>query len=144
MKETLTASAEVEVHFYDIDAVRIMWHGNYVKYLENGREAFGKKFGLEYMDIYRNGYIVPVADLHVRYLKPAALGDRLTVETRYVPCNSAKLMFDYTIYQQNDRSVVAEASTIQLFMTEDGIFEVSVPGFYRQWKKKWNIMENET
>ncbi|MDR1672218.1 MAG: acyl-CoA thioesterase [Bacteroidales bacterium] len=137
-KETLTASTEVVIHFYDIDSLNIVWHGNYVKYLENGREAFGKKFGFDYMDIYRNGYIAPILDLHVRYMNMMALGERLVVETRYVPCNAAKLMFDYTVYRQSDHTVAAEASTIQLFMTRDGILEVSAPAFYRQWKKKWN------
>ncbi|MDL2221412.1 acyl-CoA thioesterase [Parabacteroides sp. OttesenSCG-928-N08] len=125
----------VEVPFYDIDAVQIVWHGNYLKYLESGREAFGKEFGLEYMGVYRHGYITPIADLKIRYLKTATMGERLVVETRYVLSKAAKLIFDYTIYKESDHSVVLEATTIQLFMTAAGEFEISAPDFYRSWQQ---------
>ncbi|MDR0368219.1 MAG: acyl-CoA thioesterase, partial [Bacteroidales bacterium] len=109
------------------------------KYLENGREAFGTKFGMNYMDIYNNGYIIPIVDLHVRYLDSVRLSEVLVVETIYVPSKSAKLVFDYKIYRQSDHSAVAEASTTQLFMTKEGELELSMPDFYRQWKTKWGV-----
>jgi acyl-CoA thioester hydrolase len=136
-KEVLIATTGVDVHFYDVDSVNMVWHGNYVRYLENGREAFGEKYGLEYMKIYNNGYIVPIVDLHLRYLNTMAFGERLIVETQYVPCKSAKLMFNYRILRESDGTVAVEASTVQLFMTKDGIFETSSPEFYRKWKKTW-------
>jgi acyl-CoA thioester hydrolase len=90
------------------------------------------------MEIYRQGYIVPVADLHIRYLNTVALGERLTVEIAYAPVNSAKLVFNYRIARQSDGQQVAEATTVQLFMSKEGIFETSTPDFFRQWKKRWN------
>ena len=135
--KSLSEITKVDIHFYDIDSVNIVWHGNYVKYLENGREAFGKKYGIEYMQIYDNGYIAPIVDLHVRYLNMTVLGETLIVKTTYVPSKAAKLIFDYTIYRERDMAVVAEASTIQLFMTKEGVFETSSPDFYRKWKEKW-------
>ncbi|MDR2848021.1 MAG: acyl-CoA thioesterase [Bacteroidales bacterium] len=136
-KKALIASTEIDIHFYDIDSVNMVWHGNYVKYLENGREAFGVKFGFEYLDIYHNGYIVPIVDLHVRYLHVITFGEQIIVETQYVPCNSAKLMFRYRILKKSDGTVAVEASTVQLFMTKAGVFETSTPAFYREWKKRW-------
>ncbi|MDR0713719.1 MAG: acyl-CoA thioesterase [Bacteroidales bacterium] len=137
-KNVLTAVTEVEVHFYDVDAVNIVWHGNYVKYLENAREAFGTKFGFEYMEIYRNGYITPIVDLHIRYLNTVALGERLIVEIQYVPSKSAKLTYHYRIWRKTDRLPVAEATTVQLFMSKEGVFETSTPDFFRRWKQQWN------
>lgn len=136
---TLSEKTEVDIHFYDVDSVKIVWHGNYLKYLENGREAFGKKYGIGYMDIYGQGYVTPIVDIHVRYLNPVVYEETLVVETCYVPSKAAKLIFKYTIYRKKDMSVVAEAETTQLFMTKDGIFEVSTPDFYREWKSKWNV-----
>lgn len=135
----LSATTTVDVHFYDVDAVQIVWHGNYIKYMENGREAFGEKYGIAYMDIFDNGYVVPIADLKIRYLNTVKLGERLVVETTYVPAQSAKMIFDYTIYRESDQTIVAKATTTQLFMTHDGEFELSTPDFYRAWRKKWNV-----
>ncbi|MDR2038541.1 MAG: acyl-CoA thioesterase [Bacteroidales bacterium] len=139
IQKKLSETTKINIHFYDVDSINMVWHGNYVKYLENGREAFGKKFGIGYMDVYNNGYVTPIVDLHIRYMNMISYEEVLVVETTYVPCNSAKMIFDYTIYKESDMSVVLKASTIQLFMTRDGIFEVSAPDFYRKWKKQWNV-----
>ncbi|MDR2805330.1 MAG: thioesterase family protein, partial [Dysgonamonadaceae bacterium] len=137
--KVLSATTTVDVHFYDVDSLGIVWHGHYLKYFENGREAFGKKFGVAYMDIYNNGYIAPIVDLQVRYLNMVALDEALDIETVYVPSEAAKLIFEYAIYKQSDRSVVARATTTQVFMNKEGAMEFSTPEFYRKWKEKWGI-----
>lgn len=139
IKPILSERTEVDIHFYDVDSVKIVWHGNYLKYLENGREAFGKKYGIGYMDIYGHGFVTPIFDVHIKYLSPALYEETLIVETTYIPSKSAKLIFKYTIYRKKDMSVVVEAETTQLFMTREGDFEISAPDFYREWKAKWNV-----
>lgn len=137
--EPLSETIKVNIHFYDVDSVNIVWHGNYLKYLENGREAFGKKYGIGYMDVYNQGYVTPIVDLRVRYLNMIAYEEILLVKTVYVPSKSAKMVYNYTIYKESDMSVAVEASTTQLFMSKDGVFEVSAPSFFREWRKKWNV-----
>ena len=137
--DTLTASIEVEVHFYDVDSINMVWHGHYVKYLEQAREAFGRQYGMAYLDVYAAGYTTPIVDMHIRYKQIAHFEDKLRVEIRYVPCRSAKIIYDYTIFNQADGSVVAEAQTTQLFMTREGAFEVSAPDFYREWMERQGV-----
>ncbi|MDR1405833.1 MAG: acyl-CoA thioesterase [Prevotellaceae bacterium] len=138
----LSATTPVEIHFYDVDSLGIVWHGRYLKYLEEGREAFGRKFGVAYTDIYNSGYIAPIVDLHIRYLDMVALNESLEVETAYVPTGAAKLIFDYTIRKQSGHTVVARAASTQVFVTREGVMEVSTPEFYRKWKEKWGVQEN--
>ena len=66
----LTNRTTFRVRFSEIDSMQIVWHGEYVRYFEDGREAFGKQYGLDYMSIYREGYMVPIVDLtcHNHYL----------------------------------------------------------------------------
>ena len=59
----LTDRTTIKVRFSEIDSMQIVWHGEYVRYFEDGREAFGKRYGLDYMSIYREGYVVPIVDL---------------------------------------------------------------------------------
>ena len=42
----LSVNIDFTVPFYDLDAIQMVWHGNYVKYMENAREAFGDKYHL--------------------------------------------------------------------------------------------------
>ena len=90
--DALTASIEVEVHFYDVDSINMVWHGHYVKYLEQAREAFGRQYGIAYLDVYAAGYTTPIVDMHIRYKQIAHFEDKLRVEIRYVPCRSAKII----------------------------------------------------
>jgi Predicted thioesterase len=131
----LTDTIRIRVPFFDVDSIQMVWHGNFVKYLEEGRESFGFKYGLEYMHIYNSGYVAPIADMHLEYKNTAGMGDTLIVETTYKPCRGAKLMFDYVVKRESDGVLILKASTVQLFVSRDGVFEVSVPEFYAKWKK---------
>lgn len=44
-------SFEIEVQFFDVDAMHIVWHGNYVKYLETARCAFLSAIGYDYNEM---------------------------------------------------------------------------------------------
>ena len=63
----LTNRTTFRVRFSEIDSMQIVWHGEYVRYFEDGREAFGKQYGLDYMSIYREGYMVPIVDLTCQF-----------------------------------------------------------------------------
>ena len=49
---SLKEAVRIQIRFSEVDALRMVWHGNYVQYMEDAREAFGRKYGLEYMHIY--------------------------------------------------------------------------------------------
>jgi len=135
----LTERAHIRVRFSEVDSLRIVWHGHYIQYLEDAREAFGRKYGLEYMYIYECGYVAPIVDMQIQYKQTATIDDLLSVEISYRPAKGGKLVFDYVIYKEADNSEVLRASTIQLFMTHEGVFEPSCPDFLNKWKEKNNI-----
>ena len=118
----------------------MVWHGNYVKYMEDAREKFGAKYGFEYLHIFNSGYLAPVADMRIKYRNSARISEVLTMKITYVPSRAAKMVFEYLITRKSDNAVIIEAETSQLFVTREGVFEVSTPGFYAEWKKRWNII----
>lgn len=138
-QETLSLTFEFQVPFYDLDGIQMVWHGNYVKYMEDAREKFGEKFGFEYLHIFNSGYVAPVVDMHIKYRNSARIGDRLAVTITYVPARAAKMIFNYIITRPLDGAVIIEAETTQLFVSRSGVFETSNPEFYAEWKKRWNI-----
>ena len=132
----LTDTLFFTVPVSDMDALSVVWHGNYVKYMERGRESFGQKFGLEYMRIYDNGFVVPVVDMHIRYWVSARAGDRLRLETSLKIHSSAKLHFFYSLYKESDNQLIMQAETTQLFVSDNSEFTASNPTFFSEWKKK--------
>lgn len=135
----LSETVRVQVRFSEVDAIRMVWHGNYVRYMEDAREAFGRKFGLEYMTIFDNGYFAPMYDMKIRHHSVATVDDVLTVRISYRPAKGAKLVFDYEIRRERDAALVLTATTIQLFTTRDGEFEPSCPPFYEKWKRDLGV-----
>ena len=65
---------EIEVPFFDVDAMHIVWHGHYVKYLEVARCAFLAEIGYDYNEMGRQGFSWPVVQLNLKYVQPARFG----------------------------------------------------------------------
>lgn len=92
----LSESVELVVPFHDVDAMQIVWHGNYVKYLELARFALMDKLGYGYDVMRVNGVKWPIVDLQVRYGQPAVVGQRLTVTASLVEWEH-RMVIDYVI-----------------------------------------------
>ena len=136
---SLTTTVEVKVRFSEVDSLRIVWHGRYLEYLEDAREAFGHEFGLEYMYMYNQGFLAPMYDIKMKYLMPATTDDILLVTITYRPVRGAKIIFDYEIRRKEDNALLFRAETTQLFTTLEGEFVLSCPDFLTEWKKKNGI-----
>lgn len=137
--EALTETIRVNVRFSEVDPIHVVWHGNYIKYMEDAREAFGRKYGLSYMLMVNSGYYCPIFDYHVRFAHSATYDDVLLVTIKYKPAKGAKICFDYEIRRERDNELVLTASTIQLFTTTDGVLDPSEPEFYRRWKTEMSL-----
>lgn len=136
----LVNRTRIRVRFSEVDAMQIVWHGEYVRYFEDGRQAFGRQYGFDYCDFFDNGFTTPIVELNVQYKRPLTFGEEAIVETRYIACDAAKIIFDYTVYRADDMSVAATGSSTQVFMnSERNELELNTPEFYRQWKERWNI-----
>ena len=137
MPEILKHTTEVLVRFNEADPLGIVWHGHYIRYFEDGREAFGIANGIGYLEVYNRGYIIPVVSVHCEYKKSLRYGDKLVVETEYAPCDAARLHFNYRLYNSASREVVATGYSVQVFLSrQDSLLQLTNPPFFEEWKKE--------
>lgn len=137
MKHELEITIRRRVRFSEIDSMRRVWHGQYVTYFEDGREAFGRLFsGIGYADMQREGIYAPIYDVHFRCLAPLCLDDEFTVLTRYVYHRGARLDFQYTIARASDGEVCCKGTTTQLFIDRNGELMTDLPDFFRDWQTR--------
>ena len=101
---------EIEVPFFDVDAMHIVWHGHYVKYLEVARCAFLTEIGYDYNEMGRQGFSWPVVQLNLKYVKPARFGQKIYVDLALVEIESC-LRIDYTISDAQSGAKLTKAST---------------------------------
>src|SRR5690606_3228209 len=91
--------------------MRVVWHGNYFKYIEERREDFGRKYGIGYFDIEAQELLVPVVHSAIDYKKSLRDGERIRVETRFENTPAAKIIFHYTIIRTEDGTLIATGKT---------------------------------
>lgn len=109
----LTAAVEVEVPFHDVDAMNVAWHGHYVKYFEIARCALLRRFAYDYPQMQASGYLWPIVDCHLKYVRPALYGQRLSIEATLLEYeNRIKIGYEIRDAQSGER--LTKGSTIQV------------------------------
>lgn len=136
MKE-LKATVPLKIRFSEVDSMNIVWHGSYVMYFEDAREAFGKKYGIAYLDIFGNGYYAPLVELSFKYKSPITYDMKPEITITYKPVDAAKIVFDYEITNPENGEVLATGHSVQVFMDLNYQLVWANPDFYEEWKKKW-------
>lgn len=138
MREHLIHTTEFDVRFSEADPLGIVWHGHYVRYFEDGREAFGERYGLRYLDLYRNDIVVPIVNINCDYKRILRYGHRIKMEVIYRDTPAAKMLFDYNIFDAETDDLVAKGSSVQVFMGKEEMeLMLTLPQFMVDWKKKW-------
>ncbi len=133
----LSYETQIKVRFSEVDSMGIVWHGSYVKYLEDGREAFGKKYGISYMDVFnKHGFMIPMVKLDIDYKKQLFYEDEIIIKTTLIDSLAAKICFEYEIRRKSDNELILSAQTVQIFMNKNRELELNIPAFFNEWKKK--------
>ena len=107
------AETEAQVQFFDLDPMEIVWHGHYVKYLEIVRGALLDSIDYNYAAMKASGYVWPVIDMHLRYIAPAAYGQRLRLRAEIVEWEN-RLKIAYLISNAATGRRLSRATTTQV------------------------------
>jgi acyl-CoA thioester hydrolase len=136
----LTTTIEHRIRFNEVDALGIVWHGHYIRFFEDGREAFGHEHQLTYLNIYRLGYVAPVVKLTCDYKKSLEYDDVAVIETKFVNHPAAKIIFDYRITLKKTGELIATGNSVQVFI--DNVkkeLQLIPPPFLTDWKQRLNL-----
>ncbi len=135
----LVHTSQFAVRFNETDPLGIVWHGNYITYFEDGREAFGRHFGISYLDIQKSGFVTPIIKSVCEHKFPLKYGDICRIETTYEDSLAAKMIYKFKIYNQENR-LACVGETIQVFLDNDGELMLTFPPFFEEWKQKVGLL----
>lgn len=136
----LTVSHEIRIRFNETDPLGIVWHGNYITYFEDGREAFGRAHGISYLDVMESGFSTPIVKSFCEHKLSLKYGDVARIETTLIDSPAAKLVFRYKIFDANNE-VACTGETVQVFLDNRGELQLSNPPFFEQWKRKVGLIK---
>lgn len=114
----ISANYQVEVPFYDLDPMHIVWHGNYVKYFEEARCQLLRKIGYDYPDMKHSGFYWPIIDMRLKYIKPAKYGQTLHCVATMVEFEN-RIKIEYLIQCAQSNEKLCKGYTVQVAVSTD-------------------------
>lgn len=135
----LTVTQEIRVRFNETDPLGIVWHGHYITYFEDGREAFGRYHGISYLDVFDSGFTTPIVKSICEHKLSLRYGDVVRIKTTIVDTPAAKMIFRYKIFDTNNE-IACTGETIQVFLDKEGELMLTIPPFYEEWKRKVGLL----
>ena len=110
---TLFADIDLDVSFHDVDMVGVVWHGHYLRYLEDARWALMNQLGYGLDRMVASGFAWPIVELQTKYVSPARFGDRLRVRASLVEWES-RMALNYLVSRLGDGARIVRARTVQV------------------------------
>ena len=121
------SETKIRVRYAETDQMGIVYHGNFFPYFEVGRVESIRELGFAYADMEKMGVVMPVVDVHARYLRPALYDDLLTVKTslKELPVHH-KIEFHQEIYNEKEE-LLCSGKIILYFMEKSGMKRTTMP-----------------
>ncbi len=113
--KSLTTDARVRVRYAETDKMGVVYHSNFIVWLEVGRVEMLRQLGFSYRDVERNDDChFAVADVRCRYKSPAYYDDELIIRTTLKNVRGSMLHFGYEVLRAGDNTLLAEAETTHI------------------------------
>ncbi|HMW67628.1 MAG TPA: thioesterase family protein [Chitinophagaceae bacterium] len=132
-----SSETNIRVRYAETDQMGVVYHSNYFLYFESARAESIRHMGFTYADMEKMGIIMPVVDVHCRYLRPAKYDDLLTIKTilKELPLHH-KIEFFQEVY--NEANVLLASAKITLyFMEAKDMKRTNIPEMFYNFLKPY-------
>jgi acyl-CoA thioester hydrolase len=99
---------DVRIYYEDTDAGGVVYHANYIKYLERARTEYFRRHGFLVAELARNGFVFPVIRLEIDFKAPAFHDDLLSVTTCPARVGGSSVTICQKIVRKNDGKLLVE------------------------------------
>ena len=109
----ISNDVEFNVEFYDVDSMQIVWHGNYVKYMEVARCALLSALHYHYLDMEKSGYAWPVVEIKLKYIRSLRFMQRVRITATLLEYENC-LKIGYVFRDAESGTVLNKAESMQM------------------------------
>ena len=104
------------------DHAGVMWHGTYFNWLEEGRINALSKVGINYVDLTKKGFELPLINASIKYIHPLCLGDNITIKSIFNIGKSPKIKI-YSKFSNESKKIMTIAE-INLVLVNKNKFSI--------------------
>ena len=121
----ISARVQIQAQFYHLDPMEVVWHGNYVRFFEQARCALLDKIDYNYPQMYESGYVWPIVDMRVKFVRPVRFAQTIDIEATLVEYEN-RIKINYLITDAQSGEKITKGFTIQVAVdaqTQEMLFE---------------------
>lgn len=130
------SSTTIKVRYAETDQMGVVYHANYLVWMEVGRTALIEDLGFHYAEMEEQGILAPVVDIHIQYIKPITYGGTATVETWIEGYDGLRVVYGYRITnEQGDTAVTATSEHV--CVRKETFKPVSIRRLFPDWHQAY-------
>lgn len=133
----LVVTKEIEVRYAETDQMGVVYHTNYLIWMEIGRTAFIQELGFNYADLEKDGIISPVLDIQASYKQPIRYGEKATIKTWVEEYDGLRTTYGYKILKDN-KEVAVIGSSKHVCVKKDNFRPVSLRKLYPEMHQAYH------
>jgi acyl-CoA thioester hydrolase len=111
----ITRNTTYRVRYADTDQMGVVYYGNYGRFYEIGRAEMVREVGFPYVEMEKNGVMMPVYSVEAKYRAVLRYDELITIETRLEHPPTARIEFAHRIFSE-EGSLAHEATVVLVFM----------------------------
>lgn len=108
----LSTEVEMEIPFQDVDAMQVVWHGNYFRYFEAARSQLLRMITYDYSEMLASGFLWPIIETRVRFVRVVRYRQCISVNAALMEWEN-RLKIDYLIRDADSKARLTTGYTIQ-------------------------------
>ena len=133
---------EIEVRYAETDQMGVVYHANYLIWLEIGRTQLIKDLGFSYAGLEKDGYLSPVTNVNINYRIPVTYGDKVKVRTWIEKYGKIRTTYGYEIVHLDGR-ISSTATTDHVVVKKENFRPVSLAKIDPAWDAKYKEIAKE-
>lgn len=142
MIKMFVSEKNIEVRYAETDQMGVVYHANYLVWMEIGRTQLISEIGFNYAGLEEQGYISPVLDISIQYKKSMRYGQIAIVRTWVKSHSRLRTTYGYEILHE-DGSIAATATSLHTLIRKDNFRPVSLSKVDPAWDAKYTEIAQE-
>jgi acyl-CoA thioester hydrolase len=127
----IESEIRLRVRYAETDQMGVVYHANYLVWMEMGRTELCRSMGVRYRDMEENdGILLTVAEISCRYLYPARYDDEVSVHTTITQATPRLVRFGYQMTSIESGKALGTGATTHVFCRRD-MRACKLPAKYR-------------
>ena len=112
----ISSESTIVVRYSETDMMGIVYHANYLPWLEIGRIQLLKERGFPYKELEAQGLLLPVIEINMKYRRPATYDDTITIKTIIKDKPFVKIRLEYEVLKGEE--LIATGHSVHVFMNK--------------------------